>query len=146
MDSKIRIKILRNKDIKRIEQFLLRMGNSGETFRYFANRPLSVIENHVVTILAVNEKDYPVGYGHLDLENDQVWLGICVAQMERGHGIGKMLMQFLLAEADRHLITTVYLSVDQNNTPAIKLYRKFGFSESDKKGDVCIFYRRLSKS
>lgn len=120
------------------------MGNSGETFRYFANRPLSVIKNHIVTILALDEKNFPVGYGHLDLENNQVWLGICVAEMERGNGIGNMLMQFLLAEADNHLITTVYLSVDLNNTSAIKLYQKFGFSEFEKKGDVCIFHRRHS--
>jgi ribosomal protein S18 acetylase RimI-like enzyme len=146
MHSDITIEIVDTIHLQKIRRFLRNIGNSAETFRYFTNRPLSVIKNHIITLLALTEEKEPVGYGHLDKERDRVWLGICVAELSRGQGIGKKLMQRLLVEADRKQIPNIYLSVDQNNTFAIQLYRNYGFSESEKKGDVCIFHRTFSKN
>lgn len=108
-----------------LQEFLRDAGDSLNTFRYFAKRPLSIISNHLLTILKVIDNK-PVGYGHLDLENNCVWLGICVAQSECGKSYGKELLNYLLHFADKHKLN-LFLAVDFDNFQAIKLYQKNGF-------------------
>jgi sugar phosphate isomerase/epimerase/GNAT superfamily N-acetyltransferase len=114
----------------RIEEFLRHAGNSLRQFRYFNSRPLDVIKNHIVTLIALHENK-AVGYAHLDKENDKTWLGIAVAQDHKGRGLGKMLMNKLFEEARKNfppsLEKKITLSVDNDNTSAIALYKKYGF-------------------
>ena len=53
-------------------------------------------------------------------------LGVCEAA--QGRGIGSMLMAILLASAKLRVhLRKVQLTVFTDNTPAIRLYRSFGF-------------------
>ena len=52
-----------------VKQFLSNAGKSLETFRYFAKRPLSAMENHLLTLLAL-DGNTPIGYGHLDKDEN----------------------------------------------------------------------------
>jgi ribosomal protein S18 acetylase RimI-like enzyme len=113
-------------DLEMLNQFLMSAGSSLNTFRYFQNRPLSVIENHLVTCLLINENQ-PVGYGHLDKDGDTVWLGIAVSEGFKGKGLGKLIMDFLISAARNNRLSKVKLTVDENNTNAISLYEKFSF-------------------
>jgi len=108
-----------------VEKFLLSAGESLNSFRYFSKRNISVIDSHILTILYRNDDKY-VGYGHLDREGDRIWLGICLAEDERGKGIGKIVMQDLTKFAKTRGLD-VNLLVDNENTRAISLYQKFGF-------------------
>jgi len=118
-------KILQAKE-KLIDGFLKNAGQSLNTFRYFKNRPIRIIENHECTVV-LSKTDLIVGYGHLDKEKDKTWLGICIAEQERGKGCGKIIMKYLIEYARDHGIKKIYLTVDSENTTAISLYEKYLF-------------------
>lgn len=110
-----------------LRQFLNNAGNSTDSFRYFKNRPLSIIENHLITLLYYDNSK-PVGYGHLDKENGTVWLGICIAENSQGKGIGKSIMNELMRQAELMEVKSIHLSVDNNNQYAQSLYKAYNFA------------------
>ena len=124
-----------------LEEFIATMGNSSDSFRYFKTRPISVIENHLCTVLLLQD-DRPIGYGHLDKEGDDVWFGIAVAHDFVGQGKGKLIMQYLVDKADFLKLSEIKLSVDENNKHAIKMYIKYGFVEIHRKNGVLFFSRK----
>ena len=63
-----------NSNISLLEQFI--ENKLPDTFRYFRNRNITCIKNHLITLIGTYN-DEPIAYGHLDLEN-YVWLGVCV--------------------------------------------------------------------
>ena len=111
---------------KLIDEFLNNAGQSLNTFRYFKNRSIKTIENHECTIV-LSKTDILVGYGHLDKENEKIWLGICIAEYEKGKGYGQIIMNYLIEYARSKSITKIYLTVDSENTTAINLYEKYLF-------------------
>ena len=109
-----------------IKSFLLEAPETIKSFRYFENRPLEVVSNHIITIIALCD-NRAVGYGHLDKELDTIWFGIAVADSFKGKGIGKKIMKYLIDYADKIEVSELKLSVDFNNIVAIKMYEKFNF-------------------
>ena len=112
-----------SEDLGLMVSFFKNEKNKSENFRYFDSRPFEIIENHLVTILFILEDDI-VGYGHLDVEDDVVWLGIIVSENYRGIGYGKKIIEELI----KHYDGDIQLSVDKHNQNAINLYKKFNFS------------------
>jgi len=110
-----------------ISQFISNAGASLKTFRYFKTRPVNIIEKHLITLVGVKSGKI-IAYGHLDQENGNIWLGICVAESYSGLGFGSQIMQELLKIAYNLSIKTIKLSVDSDNKAAIKFYKKFGFT------------------
>jgi ribosomal protein S18 acetylase RimI-like enzyme len=55
-----------------------------------------------------------------------VYLGI--APFARGRGLGRGLMQRVLAIASRRHFEVTTLAVDAANTPAVRLYRRCGYT------------------
>lgn len=55
------------------------------------------------------------------------YLGIQLAKNYRGKGIGRELMQTVIADARRYGFETIELSVFQSNLAAIALYQSLGF-------------------
>ena len=112
-----------------IHRFLKYKSQISQFFRYFNTRtPQTAILNHLYTLVCVNEDDEPVGYGHLDAEN-QMWLGICVYEAYKGCGIGNQIMLALLTFADTNHLP-LHLTVDKENTIAKEMYERRGFSIS----------------
>jgi ribosomal protein S18 acetylase RimI-like enzyme len=122
-----------------INDFLSNAGSSLDSFRYFAKRPLSIISNHICTFLFI-KNNIPICYGHLDKDEDIIWLGIAVIEKEKGNGLGKKMMAQLIQTAKEQNIPSIHLTVDTTNENAIKLYEKFGF-KIEKKMDT---YNRYS--
>jgi len=116
---------------EKVSSFISAMGDSAKHFRYFSKRPVSVISQHLVTLIGELPAGNPVAYGHLDPEGGRVWLGICVAAKYRSLGFGKQMITALLQAAGNCGVKVVHLAVDCDNIPAIEFYEKIGFEPED---------------
>jgi len=99
-----------------------------EKFRYYQSRPLEIIDNHLATFVVFHEEQ-SIAYGHLDEEEETIWLGIAISEPFQGKGIGTLMMSHLLTFARIEKIPSIKLAVDRDNEAAIPLYQKFGFKE-----------------
>jgi [ribosomal protein S18]-alanine N-acetyltransferase len=54
-------------------------------------------------------------------------LTIAVSSSWQGRGLGRKLMDAVLAKAHHERIESIFLEVDEGNNPAVRLYRKLGF-------------------
>jgi [ribosomal protein S18]-alanine N-acetyltransferase len=69
-----------------------------------------------------------VGYGGLSLADREAWVqNIAVRRDRQRHGIGRRLLEALLAEAAARGAPTVLLEVAVDNGPAQRLYAEYGF-------------------
>ena len=91
------LKIDCNPSIDEVKEFINKIEDSLNTFKYFNSRPFSIIENHLVTIL-LSDSNQNVGYGHLEIENDIVWLGIAIDSQKKGKGYGNQIMNYLISK------------------------------------------------
>ena len=142
LENKI-IKINKNNS-HLLETFIAIAGKSLSTFRYFNQREITVIENHLCTYI-IMEEDKPVAYGHLDKEDNIIWLGIAVSETSQGKGFGKNMMNKLIDTAKELKVETIHLSVDEDNETAIKLYNKFGFLFYKSKNNIQFFQKTITQ-
>jgi len=129
-----------NADESLVRQFLSGAGGSLKTFRYFNTRDVSIIRNHLCTIVGTST-GIPIAYGHLDPEGDDTWLGICIAEKYTGSGLGKVIMSALIYNAACLRLKSIRLSVDEDNVAAIELYKQFGFVFDGRHHDGVSLYR-----
>ena len=123
--------------------FLSNLGSSSKSFRYFEKRNISIIQHHLVTLLYLNNKDIPFCYGHLDKENNLVWLGLCVIESQTNKGYGTKMLNYLISEAKKANLNSINLSVDKSNNIAISLYKKFKFIQKSEDNNILYFYLNL---
>lgn len=127
-----------------LKNFLSEIGKSSENFRYFKKRSLDIIQNHIVTLIGLEEVTrIPVCYGHLDRENNTIWLGVCVIENQVNKGYGKMMMTELINEAKKLSLSRIKLSVDKSNRAAISLYKKFNFEQIEENKETLFFSLKL---
>ena len=98
------------------------------TFRYFEKRTVEVIKDHAVTVLLKKEENI-IGYAHIDYEKNtnKYWFGICILPEHHNKGYGNYLMNNILIKSKIKNINQIYLTVDNINIHAIKLYSKHNF-------------------
>jgi perosamine synthetase len=98
------------------------------TFRYFEKRTVAVIKDHAVTLLLKKEENI-IGYSHIDYEKNtnKYWFGICILPEYHNKGYGDYLMNNILIKSKIKNIEPIYLTVDNINIHAIKLYSKHNF-------------------
>ena len=97
------------------------------TFRYFNKRTIDVIKNHLITIILL-DNELPVGYAHIDFDDNKYWFGICILEKYQGMGNGKKMMEYIFNNEKIKNIENIYLTVDKININAINLYKKFKFN------------------
>ena len=135
------------KNIFLVEKFIkeLKKNEASKTFRYFSKRTIDVLRNHVLTLILKEDKedknnDAIIGYAHLDKENEEneenIWFGVCVLDKYQGKGYGKILIEKVLKEAKAKEIKNIKLSVDEGNSKAYLMYKKYGFEVVRKKNDI----------
>lgn len=56
-------------------------------------------------------------------------LSVAVGSAQQGRGLARHLLQLHLGRLAGRGVKTVFLEVDENNEPAIRLYRRMGFYE-----------------
>lgn len=120
--------------VERVAAFDSRLVDGRAAFRYFDKRPHSVVLRHDRTLM-LRSGGVDIGYGHLETEGGVTWLGITLADSERGRGIGKILMRSLMAEAAALRIPEIRLRVDTTNRRGVQLYRQCGFQAPAQPGD-----------
>jgi len=111
-----------------LKEFVRNLGDASISFRYFNSRSIETVNNHLITLLILNE-DKPIAYGHLELEDEITWLGICVLPEFQGRGYSDIIMIELIQYAKSVNIQNIFLAVDNSNFRAINLYKKYNFTE-----------------
>jgi ribosomal-protein-alanine N-acetyltransferase len=72
--------------------------------------------------------DAVIGYAGLSVSGDEAWVqNIAVQRDRQRQGIGRALLEELLAEASRRGVRVVLLEVAVDNAPAQRLYAGYGF-------------------
>ena len=127
-----------------VSEFLDTIQNSKKKFRYFDNRELECLENHLVT-LVFKLGNRAVAYGHLDEDGGKVWLGVCVSDQYHGIGLGKRMIGCLLEHAENIDLKEINFSVDKNNKVAYSLYEKMGFILEKENGKSFFMKKRSFK-
>jgi ribosomal protein S18 acetylase RimI-like enzyme len=110
------------------------------TFRYFNKRSVNVISNHLITLILI-DNNLPVGYAHIDYDDNKYWFGICILENYQGKGYGKKLMEYIFNHEKITNIDKIYLTVDKINDIAINLYKKYNFyiiEENDLYFKMCL--------
>ena len=115
-------------NVQLLKEFISSLGTAAHSFRYFNSRTTDVISNHLVTLI-LTDNGKPAAYGHLDPENDIVWLGICVIPAYQNKGYGKLMMNELVNAARQLQLKNISLTVDKDNQSAIRMYEQFNFSK-----------------
>jgi ribosomal protein S18 acetylase RimI-like enzyme len=121
-----------------LDEFIKSNVNGIKTFRYYSKRPYTIIKNHIYTCLYYID-NICVGYGHLDFEDGQIWLGIIVSDNEVGKKIGDQIMDDLIHNSKED----IHLSVDISNNSAVYLYMKKGFEIIENK--INYYIMKLNK-
>ncbi|MBE6738356.1 MAG: ribosomal-protein-alanine N-acetyltransferase [Ruminococcaceae bacterium] len=94
----------------------------------------SLLESNSAECFGAFEEDKLVGYAALEWVLDEGSLtDIAVLPSERKKGIANLLMQALITEALERDLQFITLEVREGNTPAINLYKKFGFEPMGKR-------------
>ena len=84
----------------------------------------SVLRHYLVAV----RRDEIIGYAGLAAWSGESWVQtVAVAESARGLGIGRLLMNALLAEARRREAATCALEVRADNAVAQQLYDSLGF-------------------
>ena len=126
MDALNNLKIVNNVTPIEVKNFINQCGESLIFFRYFEKRPFEIIKNHIQTALLFDLNNM-VGYGHLEKEDNKIWLGIVLSPDNTGKGYGKYLMEYIINFFLNTEEENLYLTVDIKNKVAIKLFEKSGF-------------------
>lgn len=98
--------------------------------------------------------DHIEGYGIMSVGAGECHvLNICVRNIARGQGFGRMILDYLLELGRKHNASTAFLEVRPSNVVALDLYRSAGFNEVgmrrnyypdfDGREDALILARRL---
>lgn len=119
-----------------LNELIGNLGTAAQSFRYFNSRSTEVINNHLVT-LVLTDNGKPAAYGHLDKENDIIWLGICVIPVYQNKGYGRSMMNELINAARQLKLSHIFLTVDNDNQPAIRMYEQFNFTKEKESGTYC---------
>lgn len=86
-------------------------------------RLAAVITNEVVGWAALSATSNRVVYKGINEES------IYISPEHSGKGIGKLLMNALIEESEKHGVWTLYASIFPENTASIKLHLQCGFRE-----------------
>lgn len=104
-----------------------------EEERNYLEEQLKRLEKNLTVHLLVFSNDKLIGIAGVDMQDKASKhvgvFGISIAKEQRGQGIGKLLMDKVLQEAEINIpqLRIVTLGIFANNQIAYEMYKKFGF-------------------
>ena len=119
------------------QSFILAQGRqyAEEEEKKYLEQLLDQITNRKAIKLIIFTNEEIIGSADIMLQKDAVShegvFGIIIAKAYRGQGLGKFLMQLVLAEAKKELadLKIITLGVFGDNPNAENMYKSFGFKE-----------------
>ena len=126
MNQSITIRVLTQEDIEQVLQIEKDSFSMPWTRRSFEE----VVHNPQDLYLVVDKDSEIIGYCGLwaVLEEGQI-TNVAIKKEYRHQGIGRLMMEALLAEGKNRGLTQFTLEVRESNLPARALYRSLGFTE-----------------
>ena len=98
-------------------------------FTYYNKREWSVSKNHLYTLLVYRNNE-PIGYGHIDVEGKNHWLGVCVYTSHQREGVGSYIIYNLLKYyKSKKIFPPIKLVVKNDNLSLVPYYKSFGFKK-----------------
>lgn len=86
-------------------------------------------DNYIYLVVLNNQQEI-IAYAGISISYEQGdILSVCVNPSYRKLGLAKGLMIEILKNATERGVKTMFLEVEEDNTPAINLYLKFGFDK-----------------
>lgn len=111
------------------------IGSAQVTYMLNKYQTVAAIENQVIEgyqYYLVYSNKIPVGYLSFIKKVDSLFLSkIYVLSKERGKGIGNFMMNFLQQKATENNLHSISLTVNKQNTVAIKAYKRMGFIHTE---------------
>ncbi len=127
MDKEIVVDCMRPEDLSRVYEIEQTCFSSSSWQKEDFQAALAIPEQHYVVARQGNEL---LGFAALYIMVDVADLvNIAVDPMYRRKGVGKCLMEALLAKARDSHLTEMTLEVRSSNQAAINLYKHFGFEK-----------------
>ena len=94
--------------------------------RYFFRQSAELFSD--TFLVCRNDEKQIIGYLLGATKGEEAWmLSMCVDEGERGHGIGKALLNGFIEILQQKSIKAIFITVDPKNQAAIALYAKAGF-------------------
>lgn len=86
---------------------------------------IAKLDNKIIgyAVFSIKEKENPSMRYRKQLNIE----AICIDENYRGNGVGTLLLEYIKHKAKEQRCTDMYLTVNQENKNAIKVYEKFGF-------------------
>lgn len=108
-------------DVCRIEKELFTDDWSLESFQ-------ECMKNEIIDFFGAFQDSKLIGYiiGR-NIAGEYEILNVAVSKAHQKKGVGKMLMEHILENAQKWDCLNIYLEVRESNLPALILYKKFGF-------------------
>jgi ribosomal-protein-alanine N-acetyltransferase len=93
------------------------------------------LKKHYLSTLYINNK-HILAYTVSQFVVDECHLlNLCVRKQDRRHGVGKMMVKYLMNQARQNDMGSIFLEVRISNEAAIHLYEKLGFNEIGRRRD-----------
>ena len=117
------------------EHYTKIIGSAQVTYMLNKYQTVAAIKNQAVEgyqYHLVYSNKIPVGYLSYNQKGNSLFLSkIYVLTLKRGKGIGKFMMDFLQEKAIEHKLQSISLTVNKQNTDAIRAYEKMGFVNTE---------------
>ncbi len=110
---------------------------TSDEFNFTIVQEEDYIKNAALFLVAENDGKI-IGSATLDRSslsklNHTVTFGITILKAYSGQGVGSLLMKKIIEWVEANKIEKIDLEVFEDNTPAMSLYKKFGFVEEGRK-------------
>jgi len=125
MENSVVSLVIKNAEKEDIQTILEESPIGCKSFTYYNKRGYEVLHNHVVTRVLMHDEN-PVGYYHIDKDQDKYWFGILIKDANTGKGLSKILLDDAVAQSYSRKID-LHLSVYKSNSVAYRLYKKYNF-------------------
>lgn len=87
--------------------------------------------HHSCVVVDPENDNLIYGLGMLGMRGNRAWITrLGVLPYGRRLGVGRRIMDGLVAQSKRNMCKQIWLEVIKNNDPAHKLFRKYGFTET----------------
>ena len=137
-------------DWKKIEQVLLLFDASfprplSDRIGSLENYARKLADNAVVYIVSSEENiaGFAACYCNETMTKQAFMAQLVVHDSYRGLNIGGMLVELCIEKSRQEGMEKIILEVDDNNVPAINLYKKYGFTNPQEASEFSHFWEKI---